>query len=140
MNQLVYEFLQKTNNDPHKAYDEYIKYHLLSGNPFPKDVKGITDFIKASKPEEPKKVRKPYVKKVTTSTEYKMTIEDVVKYLKQVIKIEEEQLEMDKKSKLFKDHAMSTWSNLQQYKIMLCKIIGVEYVCIDIPDYNYKGV
>ena len=48
MNQIVYEFLSKTNNNPHKAYDEYIKYHLISGISLPRDVKGLQDFIKAS--------------------------------------------------------------------------------------------
>jgi hypothetical protein len=31
MNPMVNVFLENNNNNPHKAYDEYIKYHLLSG-------------------------------------------------------------------------------------------------------------
>lgn len=64
MNIIVYEFLSKTNNNPHKAWDEYIKYYLLSGKQLSEDIKGIQDFIKASKPEQEKKKRKSYTKRI----------------------------------------------------------------------------
>lgn len=127
MNQLIYNFLQKTNNDPHKAWDEYIKYHLLSGKPFPEDIKGIQDFIKASKPEQPKKVRKPYNKKSAEPMEYKMTIEDVMQEYKRIIR-NFTQFQHEAKDR---DSAMSYWHIVQDAKIMLSKITGVEYVCID---------
>jgi hypothetical protein len=133
MNSLVYEYLNKTGNNPHKAYDEYIKYHLLSGKSLPEDIKGIKDFITASKPEQTKQ-RKTYIKKSAEPTEPKMSITEVIDYLKQIIKLEEEQLEMDKKSKLFKDSAKTTWSSLQENKILLCKILGKEYICTDYPN------
>ena len=132
MNSLVYEYLNKTGNNPHKAYDEYIKYHLLSGERLPEDIKGLKDFITASKPEQPKQ-RKLYIKKSAELTGPKMSITEVIDYLKQIIKLEEEQLEMDKKSKLFKNNAMNTWSSLQENKILLCKILGKEYICEDLP-------
>ncbi|HZK71207.1 MAG TPA: hypothetical protein VFD03_06775 [Clostridia bacterium] len=128
MNQLVYDFLQKTNNNPHKAWDEYIKYHLLSGKPFPEDVKGTQDFIKASKPEQqPKKAKKPYNKKPIQPTEYKMTIEDVVKECERIVR-DFTQYQHEAKDKLM---AMNYWNTIQSAKIMLSKITGVEYVCTD---------
>ncbi len=130
MNQLVYEFLQQNDNDPHEAWDEYIKYHLLSGKPFPDDVKGLQDFIKASKPEQPKKVKKPSVRKPIQPTEYKMNIEDVVRECERIVRdFTKYQHEAKDKSM-----AMSYWSTAQDAKIMLCKITGVEYVCVDLPN------
>jgi len=38
-----------SDNNPHTAYEQYIKDHLLSGNPFPYYIAGIKDFITASK-------------------------------------------------------------------------------------------
>jgi len=61
--------------------------------------------------------------------EPKMSMTEVINYLQQIIKLEEEQLEMDKKSKLFKSNAKCTWTSLQSHKILLCKIMGIEYEC-----------
>ena len=109
MNNIVYEFLAKADNNPHKAYDEYIKYHLLAGKQLPEDVKGLKDFMKASKPQEQKLKRKTYAKSISEPTEPKMDITEVISYLKQIIILEKQQLEMDKNSKLF---------NGQVYKVM----------------------
>jgi len=38
-----------SDNNPHHAYDQYIKDHLLSGRSFPYYIQGIKDFITASK-------------------------------------------------------------------------------------------
>jgi len=37
------------DNNPHTAYNQYIKEHLLSGQSFPYYIAGIKDFITASK-------------------------------------------------------------------------------------------
>jgi len=128
MNQIVYEYLNKTNNNPHKAYDEYIKYHLLSGRQFPEDVKGIKDFIKASKPEEKKK--KTTYRKPSQITEYKMTIEEVVEELKHNIR---NYTQYQHEAKNHSD-AMNYWSTVQTWKIMLCHITGQEYIGEDMPN------
>ena len=39
-------YLTYNNLDAHKAYDNYIKDHLLSGQSFPYYINGIKDFIK----------------------------------------------------------------------------------------------
>ena len=132
MNALINEFLEKTNNDPHKAWDEYIKYHLMSGNSFPEDIKGIKDFIKASVPEQKK--RRSNIKKIVQLKGYSMSIEQVVSYLKDIIPLMEEQLKMDIRSNNL-SMARQTWSSLQSNKIMLCKITGKEYICLGHPGY-----
>lgn len=39
-------YLMYNSLDGHKAYDNYIKDHLLSGQPLPYYIKGIKDFLK----------------------------------------------------------------------------------------------
>lgn len=41
-------YLLQSNNDPHKAYDNFIKYHLENKIILPYYIKGIKDFIKVS--------------------------------------------------------------------------------------------
>lgn len=48
MESLVRLYLDDTNNDPHIAWDEYVKYNMISNNKFPDYIKGIKDFIKVS--------------------------------------------------------------------------------------------
>lgn len=55
MKDLVSYYLTFSNNDPHKAYDEYIKEHLLSGKQLPYFIKGLEDFIKVAKQKEVEK-------------------------------------------------------------------------------------
>jgi len=50
--ELCQSYLLATNNNPHKAYDQYIKDNLLKGQLFPHYINGIKDFIKASKQME----------------------------------------------------------------------------------------
>jgi len=38
-----------SDNNPHTAYEQYIKDHMLSGQPMPYYIQGIKDFITASK-------------------------------------------------------------------------------------------
>jgi esterase/lipase len=57
------QYLQESKNDPHKAYDLYIKDHLLSGKSFPSCIEGIKDFITASKPAQEQKKAKRYTPK-----------------------------------------------------------------------------
>ena len=45
---IIKSFLEDTNNNPHKAWDEYIKFYLEGGIPLPVYIKGIKDFIKVS--------------------------------------------------------------------------------------------
>lgn len=45
MKQEVMEYLLKTNNDPHKAWDLYIKHHLENNILMPHYIKGIKDFL-----------------------------------------------------------------------------------------------
>ena len=45
---LIKLYLADTENDPHQAYNEYIKFYLISGQQLPKYIKGIKDFIKVS--------------------------------------------------------------------------------------------
>jgi hypothetical protein len=127
MNSMVYEYLNKTNNNPHKAYDEYIKYHLLSGKQLPEDIKGIKDFITASKPTITKIKKQTYKKQIIT--EYKMDLKQIVEMLEQNIKL---YTECQKTAKTIED-ARSYWTSLQAYKIMLCKITGKEYICENLP-------
>ena len=46
---LIKLYLIDTDNDPHNAYNEYIKFYLVSGQKLPGYVKGLKDFIKISK-------------------------------------------------------------------------------------------
>ena len=46
---LIKLYLSDTDNNPHKAWDEYIKFYLVSGQQLPGYIKGIKDFIKVSK-------------------------------------------------------------------------------------------
>jgi hypothetical protein len=46
-NECTYYLLQ-TGNNPHKAYDLFIKEHLESNQTFPYYVKGMKDFLKVS--------------------------------------------------------------------------------------------
>jgi len=46
---LIKLYLADTDNDPHNAYNEYIKFYLVSGQQLPGYIKGLKDFIKVSK-------------------------------------------------------------------------------------------
>jgi len=46
---LIKLYLSDTQNDPHNAWDEYIKFYLVSGQSLPTFINGIKDFIKVSK-------------------------------------------------------------------------------------------
>lgn len=46
--ELCQSYLLVTNNNPYKAYDQYIKDYLLYGKILPYYISGIKDFIKAS--------------------------------------------------------------------------------------------
>ena len=46
---LIKLYLADTNNDPHKAYNEYIKFYLVSSQQLPGYIKGLKDFVKVSK-------------------------------------------------------------------------------------------
>jgi len=45
---LIKLYLADTENDAHNAYNEYIKFYLISGQNLPGFIKGIKDFIKVS--------------------------------------------------------------------------------------------
>ena len=49
MRNLVEYYLIINNNDPHKAYNCYIKEYLLNGNKLPYYINGLNDFNKVSK-------------------------------------------------------------------------------------------
>lgn len=49
MREDVTEYLLKTNNDPHAAWDLFIKRHLQAGISIPEWIKGKQDFVKVSK-------------------------------------------------------------------------------------------
>ena len=46
---LIKLYLADTQNNPHQAYNEYIKFYLVSGQKLPGYVKGLKDFVKVSK-------------------------------------------------------------------------------------------
>ena len=46
---LIKLYLADTKNNPHNAYNEYIKFYLLSGQQLPGYIKGLKDFCKISK-------------------------------------------------------------------------------------------
>ena len=48
MRDTVNSYLLLNNNNPHAAYNEYIKNHLLSGKLLPHYVNGLKDFIAVS--------------------------------------------------------------------------------------------
>ena len=131
--EIIIGYLQESNNNPHEAYDNYIKYYLASGSTFPECIQGIKDFIKYSKPEtEQVKTKKQYNRKQNTDTEYKMTMDDIVTELKRSISLYED-MQKYYTDKGEKESAKSAWASLQSYKIMLCKILGQEYICINLP-------
>lgn len=129
INPIVNEYLNKNNNDPQKAYNEYIKYHLLSGNKLPEDVSGIRDFIKESQPITITKKNKTYNKKIIKTNKYNMTIEDVVNDCKRIIK---DYVSYQHEAKT-RESKFGYWESIQSAKILLSKITGTEYSCIDIP-------
>jgi hypothetical protein len=49
MREDVTDYLTRTNNNPHQAWDLFVKEHLQSGKAFPNWIKGKKDFIKVSK-------------------------------------------------------------------------------------------
>ncbi|STO12828.1 Uncharacterised protein [[Flavobacterium] thermophilum] len=49
MREEVTEYLLKTNNDPHAAWDLFIKRHLQAGIEIPEWIHGKKDFVKVSK-------------------------------------------------------------------------------------------
>ena len=49
MRELVNSYLLSNGNDPHKAYDDYIKYFLTNNIMLPYYVKGLEDFVNLSK-------------------------------------------------------------------------------------------
>jgi len=49
MRDTVNSYLLLNNNNPHTAWNEYIKDHLLSGKTLPYYIKGLKDFITVSK-------------------------------------------------------------------------------------------
>lgn len=52
MRGLVNYYLMQNNNNPHNAYDEYIKDYLLNNMPLPYFINGLKDFIKLSQDEK----------------------------------------------------------------------------------------
>jgi hypothetical protein len=49
MREEVTEYLLKTNNDPHAAWDLFVKRHLQAGIEIPEWIHGKKDFVKVSK-------------------------------------------------------------------------------------------
>lgn len=49
MREDVTEYLLKTNNDPHAAWDLFVKRHLQAGIEIPEWIHGKKDFVKVSK-------------------------------------------------------------------------------------------
>jgi hypothetical protein len=49
MREEVTEYLLKTNNDPHVAWDLFVKRHLQAGIEIPEWIHGKKDFVKVSK-------------------------------------------------------------------------------------------
>jgi hypothetical protein len=49
MREEVTEYLLKTNNDPHAAWDLFVKKHLQAGIEIPEWIHGKKDFVKVSK-------------------------------------------------------------------------------------------
>lgn len=101
----VREWLYKTNNDPHKAWDEYIKDMLTRGVARAYYIKGIKDFIAVSekvkledKIEEEKAVQKAIQeeKKESIINWLKgLTVEEYTKSIKPIFKqIEDKNLRM----------------------------------------------
>ena len=123
MNLIVNEFLTKTNNDPHKAYDEFIKYHLLAGKPFPEDVKGLQDFVKESNPQQNKP--KKYISK--KPKEYiTMSAEEIVNLIKGKINLQNDCMKwyQEKHDEYMYNNARSAREAL---RILLCNITHIEY-------------
>lgn len=49
---LVKSYLLRANNDPHEAYNEFIKCHLMSSRRLPDYIKGLKDFVDVAKAVE----------------------------------------------------------------------------------------
>ncbi|MDQ0255551.1 hypothetical protein J2S74_002933 [Evansella vedderi] len=49
MREICTEYLNKNNNEPHAAYEDMIKEHLISVKSIPSCIRGVKDFIKVSK-------------------------------------------------------------------------------------------
>ena len=123
MNLLINEFLVKTDNNPHKAYDEYIKYHLLSGIIFPSDVTGIKDFIIASDPEQNKP--KKYISK-KRKINITMDVNDIMEEIKSKIKLQNDCMIWYKEKS---DNYMYELSHSSRETLrgLLCKITNTEF-------------
>lgn len=46
---IIKSFLEKNNNDPEEAWDDYIKFYLRGRAGFPSNIKGIKDFKRVAK-------------------------------------------------------------------------------------------
>ena len=125
MNTLVNEFLAENRNDPHKAYDEYIKHHLLCGMPIPTDITGLKDFIKQSEPEVKKKKQRKSIKKIEN-----MDAKNIIREIKESIESYNDSMKWYKERN---DQYMfrMNHSNRETLRIILCRVTYQEYEYID---------
>lgn len=83
-------YLMYNSYDAHKAYDNFIKDHLLAGRPTPHYIKGIKDFIKMSEIMKIEREQKELEKQYKIESEKKK-----INYIEQLKQITQEKYKID---------------------------------------------
>jgi hypothetical protein len=119
------QIFTKTNNDPHQAWDEYIKYFLLSGKKMPDDINGIKDFIKASEPQEKRKVKRAVKSKPVENIT--MSVNEVIIQIKHDINLYNDNMIFYKNKS--DDYMFNLSCNSREtLRVLLSNITNTEYV------------
>lgn len=128
MKNLVNIYLIDNQNDPYKAYNAYIKWHLLNNVELPSYIKGLKDFVKLSNE--------------------KMPLYEHGEKLEEKIKLEEESKKSIKEEvlKISIEQAKNAWCKVKQSgtdkeKITISDLYyHVSNGMIDTWDYNYNDI
>jgi hypothetical protein len=115
MREDVTEYLQRTNNDPHKAWDLFIKEHLEANKPLPNWIKGKKDFVKVANELQTEIERQQREKEF--KQQQKTQKESILQELKQ--------LNIEQIKALWKNHKEQCTTN---EKIILSDIVNFVYL------------
>jgi len=122
MRDTVNSYLLINNNNPHAAYNGYIKDHLLSGKVLPYYVNGIKDFIAVSKDNK--------------NNTYLQTVKRIEK--KRNIDQEKQELLDSLTEEFYKDKILPAYKKLdvKEYQNTRMAIVGLWYAIVE-KSINY---
>jgi hypothetical protein len=133
MERLVKNFLEDNNNNPHKAWDEYIKFYLTANLQLPNCIKGLKDFIKISEKYQAEyeyKIKLGQQKQENKQTEkdyqeiiWNLTKENDYPKVKELYKtIENQEKKMALCELMMSIHAIHTGDKKENYKFNASQI------------------